>query len=170
MMYVAVAMMAMQAIGQVKQGKQEQKLYEAQAQQARDTSRVEAVKFEQQGNSILRRSLEAQAAARARAAAGGVDPFSGSAQFIQDLSAAEGMADFDLSRDNAKLAALGGIQQSGMLENAGRSARQRGLLAGIGTAGMGAMSFSKIGGPSKPSGGGTAPTSAVNTHGVSSYG
>lgn len=161
MQFVAVALVAMQAIGQIKQGRQEQNLYQMQAVQARDQARVEAVKFEQQGNSILRRSLETQAAARARAAAGGIDPFSGSAQFIQDLSAAEGMADFDMSQDNAKLAALGGIRQAGLYEEAGRTARRRGLLAGIGTAGMGAVNFGKIGGPS---GGGSGALDQYELH------
>lgn len=147
MHYVAIAMAVVSGIQSIKQGKEQQKGLEMQAVQAELQSRGEAVKYEKQANNVLRRSLEAQAAARARAAAGGIDPFSGSAQFIQDLSARDGMEEFNLSRENAKLVALGGTAQAAQYRQAGRNARRGGLIAGLTSFAAGAASFSKIGGP-----------------------
>jgi hypothetical protein len=156
-------------ISQIAGGSQQESLYQAQAAQAKIQSRGEAVKYEQQANSIARRALEAQAMARARAAAGGIDPFSGSAQFIQDLSAQDAGEEIDLSRENAKLAALGGSAQVDALLRAGRTSRTRGLLSGLTTAGMGLARASQIGGPvAAPRSGG--PTSALNTWGMPAYG
>lgn len=147
MQFVAIALAVVSGIQSIQQGREQQKGLEMQAAQAELQSRGEAVKYEKQGNNVLRRSLEAQAASRARAAAGGVDPFSGSAQFIQDLSQKEGMEEFNMSRDNAKLVALGGTAQAAQYRQAGRNARRAGLIAGLTSFASAGTSFSKIGGP-----------------------
>ena len=126
MIWVAVAAVALQAYSSMKQGEQEEKLYKQQAEQARFQARVQATQYEQQANRMLRASLETQAAARARAAAGGLDPFSGSAQFVQDLSAKEGIEDFKTLSDSAALSRESGQKQGSIYEDAGRYARRRG--------------------------------------------
>jgi hypothetical protein len=146
MMWVAIAAVALQAYSSVKQGQQEQKLYEQQAEQARFQARVQATQYEQQANRMLKASLETQAAARARAAAGGVDPFSGSAGFVQDLSAKEGIEDFKILSDSATLARESGQLQGQIYEDAGRYARRRGLLGAATAIGQGAASYGRIGG------------------------
>lgn len=136
-----------QGIAQYAAGRQQEGLYEAQAAQARLQSRGEAVKYEQQANGIAKRALAAQALARARAAAGGIDPFSGSAMFIQSLSSQEAGEEIDLSRENAKLALLAGDQQAETYKRAGRTSRSRGLLTGLTTIATGFGKTSQVGGP-----------------------
>jgi hypothetical protein len=147
MQYVAIAAAVAGGISRIQQGRQTEDMYFRQAVQTRQQARGEALKYQQQGNAILRRSVEAQAAARARAAAGGINPFEGSPQFIMDLSAAEGLREFDISLDNARLASLQGEEQALQFIAAGRRAKNRGLLEGVMTFGQAASSYSKIGGP-----------------------
>ena len=124
MQYVAIAMAVFSGIKSIQAGRQEEKSLQMQAVQTQIQSKGEAVKYEQQANNVLRRSLEAQAASRARAAAGGVDPFGGSAMLNQTLSAKDGGEEFNLSRENAKLMALGGEARALQLNAAGRNARK----------------------------------------------
>ena len=149
MMWVAIASVALQAYSSYAGGKQEQKLAGQQADQARFQGRVQAVQYEQQANRMLRASLETQAMARARAGAGGVDPFSGSAQFVQDLSAKEGLDDFRIMEDNAALAREGASLQAGIYEDAGRYARRRGLLGSATAIGTGIVNYNRVGGPGR---------------------
>jgi hypothetical protein len=102
------------------------------------------VRYEQQGTAILKRSMEAQAMARARAAAGGLDPFSGSARFVQDLSAQDAAEDLGILADNAALARQGAIFQSDLYSSAARQSRSTGLLAGTTTAGLGAAQYGRL--------------------------
>ena len=136
--------MAMQAVSQVQQGRYQASQYEAQGSQARLQGRAQATRYEQQANAVMRRSLEAQALARARAAAGGLDPFSGSARFVQDLSARDAAADVGILSDNASLARMGGDTQAQMYSSAARQSRTTGLLAGATTAATGAGQYGKL--------------------------
>lgn len=147
MEYVAVAAAVAGGVSKIAQGRQAEDMYFKQAVQTRTQARGEALKYQQQANAILKRSVETQAAARARAAAGGIDPFSGSSQFIMDLSAAEGLREFGISMDNAKLASIQGEDQALQFITAGRRAKNRGLLEGIASFGQAAGAYSKIGGP-----------------------
>jgi len=144
MMWVAIASVALQAYSAYSQGQQEKKLYGQQADQARFQARVQATQYEQQANRMLRASIESQAAARARAAAGGVDPFSGSAGFVQDLSAREGIEDFKTLSDSAALARESGQMQGSIYEDAGRYARRRGLLSAATAIGKGVASYGRL--------------------------
>lgn len=149
MMWVAIAAVAMQAMNQMQQGQAQAAQYQAQATQVKLQGRAQAVKYEQQANNVLKRSLEAQAMARARAAAGGIDPFSGSAQFVQNLSAKEAGEDLSILKDNADLARLGGGFQASLYESAARTSRRSGLLSAFSTVGMGAARAYGVGGPSQ---------------------
>jgi len=144
MQYVFVAAMAMQAMGQVQQGKFQASQYKAQAAQTRLQGRAQAVRYEQQGNAVMKRSMEAQAMARARAAAGGLDPFSGSAQFVQTLSAQDAAEDVGILSDNAQLARLGADAQAQSYDSAARYARNAGLLAGFTTAATAAGQYGRL--------------------------
>lgn len=157
MEYVAVAAAVAGGVSKIAQGRQAEDMYFKQAVQARTQARGESLKYQQQANAILKRSVETQAAARARAAAGGIDPFSGSSQFIMDLSAAEGLREFGISMDNAKLSSIQGEDQALQFITAGRRAKNRGLLEGIASMAGAGQSFGKIGGP-QPS----APADVTN--------
>ena len=149
MMWVGMASAALAAYGSLKAGQQTQTFYNQHASQALVQGRAQSAQYERQANNALRASLEVQAAARARAAAGGIDPFSGSAQFVQDLSAKEGLEDFRILSDSAELARLGGVSESSNLRDAGRYARSRGLLGAVTAIGEGVYRYGQLGGPPK---------------------
>jgi hypothetical protein len=144
MMWVAVAAVALKAYSSYSQGRQEEKYYKSQAQESLRQARIQATQYEQQANRMLRASIEAQAAARARAAAGGVDPFSGSAGFVQDLSAKEGIEDFKTLSDTAQITRETGAIQGQIYEDAGRYARRRGLLGAATAIAGGIAKYGKL--------------------------
>lgn len=150
MQWIAIASFGLQAINSYQGGRAENAIYQAQARQARTQGRTEALRYTQQGNELLRRSLEAQATARARAAAGGVDPFSGSAAFVQELSEKEAVEDLKVLRDNAGLALAGADTQAEILTQSGRLARRRGLLNAATAIGQGIYSYGRLSEPTRP--------------------
>lgn len=144
MQFVAIAAVALQAYSAYSGGRQQEKLARREAEQARFQGRVQALQYEQQANRMLKASLETQAAARARAAAGGVDPFSGSAGFVQHLSAVEGLEDFKILSGSAQLAREQGALQGSIYEDAGRYARRRGLLGAATAIASGVASYGRL--------------------------
>lgn len=142
---LSLASNAASAAGQYSQGRITGAQYGAQADMSALQGRAQALRYRQQGNAVLRRSMEAQAMARARAAAGGADPFSGSALFAQQRSQRDASADLGLLDDNGQLALWGANSQAQMYRDAGRRARQAGLLAGVTSMGKGVADYYKLG-------------------------
>jgi hypothetical protein len=137
---VAAAMATgMQAGTQMQQGRFQESMYNSQATQTRLQGRAQAVRYEQQANAVMKRSLSTQAMARARAFAGGIDPFSGSAQFVQTVSSRDAAQDVSMLKDNADMAVLNAGFQSNLYEQAGRQARSNGLLSAVTTMGLGGL-------------------------------
>jgi hypothetical protein len=166
--YVDIASTSANALNAIHQGNIARGQYAAQAAQAGLQGRAQALRYAQQGNAVLNRSLEAQAMARARAAAGGIDPFSGSAQFVQELSSRDAASDLGLLGDNAEMARLAAATQEGIYRQAGREARRAGLLRGVTIAGEGVGRYMKLREPkvAKPAASGLTArnASALNTH------
>jgi len=73
------AFKAVQAVSAVKQAKSQRRQLELQAQQQQVQYERQAIQKEQQGNELLRNRRMYNSAVISRAAAGGADPFSGSA-------------------------------------------------------------------------------------------
>ena len=104
---------------------------------------------------MLDKILATQAAINARAGAGAIDPYSGTPQGLRVFATAEGMQDFQITRDNASLIEQIGILQSIDNKQAGSMAAYQGRLAAMTQIGEAAFAYSQIGGA--PSGGGTMP-------------
>ena len=116
--------------------------YDARAAQERLRGRAQALQYKQQGIEVLRRLNENLASTVARAAAGGVDPLSGSALNLQNYAMREGMRDYNQSRDNALIATGMSEYQAQQYKAAGKAAYRSGLLSAIttiGTKAAGAM-------------------------------
>ena len=113
-----------QASAQRDVGREQQKSYELQAQQAELKGRSEAIAYKQQGSEALRRLNETLAAIIARAGAGGVDPTSGSAATVQMFAMSEGANEAQIAKDNAALALGEGYTQGGIYRSAGSTARR----------------------------------------------
>ena len=75
-------------------------------------ARSEALKYKQQGVKVLENILQTDALIVARAGAGGIDPFSGSAKTLSDFALAKGIEEKQLSDDGALIAIRTGMMQA----------------------------------------------------------
>ena len=143
------------AYGSYQTGKIQQKMYNMKSRQALLRSDQEALNEKRKGVQVLEKILATQAAINARAGAGAIDPYSGTPQGLRVFATAEGMQDFQISRDNASLIEQVGILQSIDYKQAGSMAAYQGRLAALTQIGEAAAGFAQVGGA--PSGGGTMP-------------
>ena len=124
--------------------------YDARAAQERLRGRAQALQYKQQGIEVLRRLNENLASTVARAAAGGVDPLSGSALNLQNYAMREGMRDYNQSRDNALIATGMSEYQAQQYKAAGKTAYRTGLLGTITAIGTTAAEVTKKPTPTTP--------------------
>ena len=102
--------------------------YDAKAAQERLRGRSQALQYKQQGINVLRQLNENLASTVARAAAGGVDPLSGSALNLQNYAMREGVRDYNQSRDNAIIATGMSEYQAQQYKAAGKAAYRSGMI------------------------------------------
>jgi len=160
---IGVATSLASAYGKIQAGKAQQKAFAAQAQQAamqatqaRVQARSEALKFRRQGVEVLDRIVRTNATINARAGAGGIDPFSGSAKSLQQFALAKGGSEFFTAEDNEAITTLMGehrakqfMHQAEALTRQGNQAMKSakiGALVSLGQAAMSAASFGAGGG------------------------
>jgi hypothetical protein len=156
----SAALSAVSAIGQIQAGRQQARAYQAQARQAELKGKQAELQYRQQGLEILRRTRQNISTVTARAAAGGLDPYSGSPQSLRNYAAATGTEEFYLSRENAQLAQITGEVNAQQYRMAASQARRQGFMNAIGTAGMAVASYGALGGAGtvgQPLPGGTLP-------------
>ena len=126
----------LQAYSSIRGGQYARAEYDARAAQERLRGRAQALQYKQQGVETLRRLNENLASTVARAAAGGVDPLSGSALNLQNYAMREGARDYNQSRDNALIATGMAEYQAQQYKAAGSAAFRSGLLSATTTAAM----------------------------------
>lgn len=100
-----------------------------QAQQAELQGRQNALNYNKQAYTVLQRQQQLASVARARAAAGGVDPLTGSPMTIQQVDAMRAGEEFQIAKENAEMAVYGGLAQSQSLMEASRATMTTGLLS-----------------------------------------
>lgn len=110
MEYVAVAMAGISGIQSIQMGKAKGQLYQMQARQATLQAksdmlknRAETLNHKKQGIEILENVVRGMAAINARAAAGGIDAFSGSVANYAETQTKKGTVDFFASTENQQL-------------------------------------------------------------------
>jgi hypothetical protein len=150
--FIAVALGAMGAASQVQAGKTTAAGYMAQATQARVQARGEALKYKQQGVAVLDNILRTQATINARAGAGSIDPFSGSAGALQQYALARGALESYAAIDNRLIAERTGELQAQQHESAARAAIAQARGAAFMTLASSVVSAGMLG---------TAPSAAV---------
>lgn len=99
---------------------QEEKYASLQAGRRLKQAEVESRNFQIQSNNLLRNLERTNAAARARAAANGIDAFSGSAGTVQDYNIRVGMFDVGISDLNALMAKVTGYEDAQSMLIAGK--------------------------------------------------
>ena len=134
---VQMALAAVSAAGSISAGRTQQRMYNAQAEQARIQGRSQAISYKQQGAMVLRNLNETLASTIALAGAGNIDPTSGSARVMQDFARAEAYAEYGTALDNAVLAKEGAAAQAQVFRMAGRAAYQTGVINAVGALGQG---------------------------------
>ncbi len=136
----------MEAIGAINMGKAQQDMYNAQAKQAEMQARnqvlqnrAEVLNHKRQGIEVLKKISQNLSSINARAAAGSIDPFSGSVQNLAIYNLGKGATDFYTSRENqmigqaqSSIIEAGGSMQSAQYLMAGKLARQQGYINAIG--------------------------------------
>ena len=110
MEYVAVAMAGISGIQSIQMGQAKGKLYQMKARQATLQAksdmlknRAETLNHKKQGIEILENVVRGMAAINARAAAGGIDAFSGSVANYAETQTKKGTVDFFASTENQQL-------------------------------------------------------------------
>lgn len=142
-----LAFAAVSAVGQVAAGAQQRAAYNAQAAQAQIQGRSQAIAYKQQAADVLKNLNETMGTIVARAAAGGVDPLSGSAQSLQNYAMKEGVREYNISKDNAVLAQGMAAYQADIYRQAGKTAMLSSIVEAVGTMGQGYYRQSQLGFP-----------------------
>jgi len=149
------------AVGSVREGYQRQAAYQQQAAMTRiqtEAQKLEserrAIQYEQQGTAILRRINVANAAVAARASAGGVMPFEGSAALVATMSEKAGGREYGYATEGAGatrrmglVAAKLGELKADQYTQAADTAVESGWMSAAGKLGMAAFSYGKLGTP-----------------------
>lgn len=120
-----------------------------QAAQAELQGRQNALNYSRQATAVLNRQQQLAASARARAAAGGVDPFTGSPLTIQQVDAMRAGEEFGIAQQNAETAIYGGLAQSQDLRSAADLTQGLGTLRAISEGIGGAARVGRLMTPSK---------------------
>ena len=142
----SAAFSAVSAIGQMQAGRQQARAYQAQAKQSELQGKQAELQYRQQGIEVLRRVRANISSVTARAAAGGLNPYSGSSQSLRNYAAATGAEEFYLSQENAALAQITGDMNAQQYRMAASQARRQGFYNAVGTLGMAATSIGQLGG------------------------
>lgn len=142
----SAAFSAVSAIGQMQAGRQQARAYQAQSKQAELRGKQAELQYRQQGLEVLRRTRQNISTVTARAAAGGMDPYSGSSQSLRNYAAATGAEEFYLAQENAQLAQITGEVNAQQYRMAASQARRQGFYNAVGTLGMAATSIGQLGG------------------------
>lgn len=142
------------AVGTLAASSAQASSYKLAATQAMIEGQSRALEYRRQGNQVLRKVLETNASINARGAAGGIDPFSGSAGALSAYAFEQGEEEFTLATQNAEMAILGGQANAASYRSAAASARTMGLINAAGTVIGGLAQASRIGG---------APTASAGT-------
>lgn len=120
-----------------------------QAAQAELQGRQNALNYSRQASAVLNRQQQLAATARARAAAGGVDPFTGSPLTIQQVDSMRAGEEFSIAQQNAQTAIYGGLAQSQNLMSAAELTQGLGTLRAVSEGVTGAARVGRLMTPSK---------------------
>lgn len=144
---MAAASSAVSAVGAIAAGESQRQTAYAQARQAELQAKSDALKYKQQGIAVLEKTLATAATIRARAAAGSVDPFGGSALALTQYAFGKGVEEKIMTEDNAQLALLGGQINASEMRRQGDAAAQAGYIKAFGTLLSTGAQIGGIGGP-----------------------
>lgn len=164
MAFLAAALPAIQAAGAVlgavsaiQAGRAQAQSMRLQAAQAQLQGRQNALAYNRQALQVLERQERLAGTIRARAAAAGVDPFTGSPLTLQQVNALTAGREAQIAQENAQMAIYGGLAQSQSLQSAASMAQQQATTSALVNLGQAAYGMSRTATP------GAASTVPVET-------
>lgn len=164
---VMAAAMAMKAIGTYQQGQTQKKLYNLQAQQEQIKGEREQLRYQDAANDVMNKLSATNATIAARAAAGGVSYFEGSARMLSAISNKYAGTDFVRAMESGSMAKSLGEAQAGVLRATGAQAAKSATLNAITDfAMMGASVYTMGTTPSAGAGAGAGASAASATPGI----
>jgi len=144
---IGLALSAVSAVGQIQAGRAQARAYQRQAEIEKLKAKRTEIQYKEQGVAVLRKLRQNLSTVTARAASGGLDPYSGTPQSIKDYGAKTGTEEFYLAQENAALALVTGDINAAQYRDAASQARRQGFYNAIGTMGMAVGTYSALGGP-----------------------
>lgn len=132
-------------VTQMMASNQQAAAYQMQATNALIQGQQQALEYKRQGISVLNRTIETSALINARGGAGGIDPYSGSAQTLTDYAMSKGVDEFLWARDNARMSILSGQGNYAAYMSAADSASSMGLVNLLGTSLTGITKLKALG-------------------------
>lgn len=145
------------ALASYNQGQQQADAYRLQATNALIEGNQRSMEYQRQGLQVMGRMIETNATINSRAAAGGIDPFSGSAGDLSTYAFAKGADEYSWAKENATSAILQGESTAAAYRTAASNAASSGTMNAVGSLMMGAARFGSIWGD----GGGRGATSLL---------
>lgn len=145
---VVIAAIAAQTLSTIQSSRAQASAMRIQAKQSELQGRQNALAYNRQAQQVFERQERLAAMSRARAAAGGVDPFTGSPLTIQQANALTAGREMEIARQNAQTAIYGGLAQSQSLQSAATLTQQQGLTSALTTAAMQSYQMGKTRTPS----------------------
>lgn len=149
-----IAFAAIRAVGTMKASRARAKGLAAQATMARLQAKQESLKYKQQAVAVLDNILRTQAAITARAGAGNIDAFTGSAGRLQGLALAQGAQELYTVQDNEIITLRGGEIQAQQYMTTAKAVMQQGKFKAA-TQMLSPFMQPAMGGPPSP---GVAPS------------
>lgn len=160
----ALVLSGVQAVNAIQQGKLQKEMYQMKATQARlDAKRAElagrqdALNYSRQAVDVLNNQRRLAGTIAARAGAGGVNPFTGSALTVNQYNAFRAGEEFNVFGENADMAIAGGlaksqafVAQAASYDAAGKQAMKSAYMGAIANIAGGVVSYGQL---STPGGG-----------------
>ena len=138
---VAVVAAVASAASSYQQGQAAKQQYGVRAQMATLEGERKQIQYQQRGNDTLRRRNATNAAIAARAAAGGINPFSGSPDVVRAATDTAAGREYSMLLADADAAFRGGMLQAELYQQAGRDASRKGTFDALAKIGMAAANF-----------------------------
>lgn len=148
---IGLATSVLGGIGSIMAGQAQAQAMQMQAMSSIIQGNQAAIEYRRQGTQVLQKVLETQSTVAARAAAGGIDPFSGSAAALGEYALSKGTDEFNWAQENARMAILSGQANAAGYRAAASAARTQGFINAAGSILGGIGKVASIGGPSTPS-------------------
>ena len=138
---IAAVAAATTAVATISSAQAQSQQLRIKAQQAELQGRQGALQYSNQAYQVLERQQLLAGAVRARAASGGVDPFTGSPLTIQQVDAMKAGEEYGIAMDNAQASIYGGLAESQSLQSAAKTTRRTGYLSAIGSVATAGASY-----------------------------